>query len=363
MAGDQSPWNYERLKSLISNQIEESLTLDYKAAASLGKQNNQTTEITKDVAALANSAGGLLIYGIREKDHLPESIDPVKRQDFPKEWLEHVVQTIRPKIENLLIHPVPGPSPDSVIYVVEVPQSSTAHQSTNYRYYKRFNFESVPMQDYEIRDVMARRQHPAIDLDFHLLVESEVFDVGFAPGIEEETRESIHLCITAQNKGVRLAEFLVARVLIPIGILADHETEGREMLSVDSEEYYLCTFKNLVSDVIGSQPSGLRSLVPKYGPPRFEPVLPTLSLELDRLEMELIGFKVARKKGLSLRWETYADDAPKRAGSLGLSDIRLVGQTRDMTEDRQWGRGESSRAAELAHIATPKGPLGPLLAV
>lgn len=340
MAHEQLPWNYKRLESLIANQIEESLTLDYKAAASLGKQSKQTTEITKDVAALANSAGGVLIYGIREhqskeKAHLPETIDPVVRAHFPKEWLEHIVQNIRPKIDNLIIHPVPAPSPDGVIYVVEVPQSSTAHQSSNYRYYKRFNFESVPMQDYEIRDVMARRQHPAIDLDFHLLVESEIFDVGRVPGYEEEIRDSFRLCVGARNAGQRLAEFMVARVLIPSGILSRHETEDHEVILVDGEEHHQFTFKNLVSDVVGSQPSGLRSVVPRYGPPRFEPVLPTLSLELDQLDLEVSGFKIARKKNLALRWETYADDSPKRAGTLALEEVKVVDK-RKLEGDLPW---------------------------
>ncbi|MEM7799577.1 MAG: hypothetical protein AAF633_10335, partial [Chloroflexota bacterium] len=33
----------------------------------------------------------------------------------------------------------------------------------NKRYYKRFNFESVPMEDYEIRDVLNRDSHPRVE--------------------------------------------------------------------------------------------------------------------------------------------------------------------------------------------------------
>lgn len=88
-------WDQARLQSYIDNQLEESLTLDYKAAGSLAKQEEKRKEITKDVSAFANSAGGTIIYGIREysaedKKHLPERIDPIVRTQYSKEWLEQI---------------------------------------------------------------------------------------------------------------------------------------------------------------------------------------------------------------------------------------------------------------------------------
>ena len=138
------------LAQLIKDEIEESLTLDYKAADALGKSDAKKTEITKDVSAMANSAGGILIYGIREhrdpaRKHIPEAIDPVNRNDFPKEWLEHIINNIRPRLDGVRIVPINlNTSVSHVVYVVEIPQSDTAHQAFDYRYHKRFNFESVP---------------------------------------------------------------------------------------------------------------------------------------------------------------------------------------------------------------------------
>ena len=59
-------WTEAELQRHISDGIEEHSGLDYKASGSLGKQNDKTTEITKDVSAFANSAGGTIIYGIKE---------------------------------------------------------------------------------------------------------------------------------------------------------------------------------------------------------------------------------------------------------------------------------------------------------
>ena len=85
------------LINLINAEIEESLTLEYKAADALARSDRAKKEMTKDVAAMANSSGGRIIYGIRENRdaatrHLPESLDPCLRSSFSKEWLEQVLR-------------------------------------------------------------------------------------------------------------------------------------------------------------------------------------------------------------------------------------------------------------------------------
>ena len=155
-------WTERKIQNFIDSEIEESLTLEYKSGDALGRSDYQKQEITKDVSAMANSAGGILIFGISEfsptdKRHLPEKIVPVNRAEFSREWIEQVINSIRPRIDSILIHSVALSSGENdVVYVVEIPQSNTAHQAGNHRYYKRFNFQSVPMEDYEIRDVMFR---------------------------------------------------------------------------------------------------------------------------------------------------------------------------------------------------------------
>ena len=83
-------WTEAKLNNFIASGIEESLTLEYKSAEALDRNEYKKKEITKDVSAMANSAGGTLIYGISEsaeidKRHLPEKITPVNRSEFPRE--------------------------------------------------------------------------------------------------------------------------------------------------------------------------------------------------------------------------------------------------------------------------------------
>jgi len=105
-------WDQARIQQHINDEIQESLTLEYKAADSLGKSEGKKTEITKDVSAMANSSGGVIVYGIKEYDasdkrHLPEKIDPVEQDKYSKEWLEQIINNVRPRIDGLIVHPVP----------------------------------------------------------------------------------------------------------------------------------------------------------------------------------------------------------------------------------------------------------------
>ncbi|MFT3894072.1 MAG: ATP-binding protein [Anaerolineales bacterium] len=167
-------WNQDALEKLIKDQIQEGPNLEYKAADALGRSESKMKEITKDVSAMANSSGGILIYGIKEfaeeeRKHLPEKLDPVDQTLFSREWLEQVINNIRPKIPELNIYPINLASAiNHVVYVIEVVQSSTAHQATDYRYYKRFNFLATPMEDYEVRDVMNCQLSPDASLTFGL---------------------------------------------------------------------------------------------------------------------------------------------------------------------------------------------------
>lgn len=159
------------LSQMITNKIEENLHLDYKGAGSLAATDGKKKEIAKDISAFANSDGGYVIYGILEYSdvalrHLPEKFDPIDRTVISKEWLEQVINSnIQPKISGLTIHPIAlNSDANQVAYVVNIPKSNTAHQASDKKYYKRYNFESVAMEDYEIKDIINRLSSPDLDL-------------------------------------------------------------------------------------------------------------------------------------------------------------------------------------------------------
>ena len=63
------------LQQLVDEGLEESLTLDYKDSRALTRDGKGPDEICKDVTALANSAGGQLVYGIDKVTKKPSAVD------------------------------------------------------------------------------------------------------------------------------------------------------------------------------------------------------------------------------------------------------------------------------------------------
>ena len=164
-------WTEEDLLELIKLEVQESLQLDYKRCDALQRTDAKKNEISKDVSSFANAGGGTIVYGMQETGHIPTAIDAgFDPNEITKEWLEQVINSrIQRRINGVRVNPVSltRSSPGRVAYVVFVPQSHSApHQAWDKRFYRRFNFESVPMEEYEIRDVSNRSTSPDLSLDF-----------------------------------------------------------------------------------------------------------------------------------------------------------------------------------------------------
>jgi hypothetical protein len=172
---EPTDWQEDDLLDLIANKYEENIQLDYKRSDALQATDGKCTEISKAVSAFANSIGGTILYGMQESEdppHYAQSLSPIDPKVISKEWLEQVINSrIHPRLTGLVINPVDlkNSAPGSVAYVVVIPEGSTAHQAYDKRYYKRFNFKSVPMEDYEVRQTMNRSLRPVYKVDLHAI--------------------------------------------------------------------------------------------------------------------------------------------------------------------------------------------------
>jgi hypothetical protein len=182
------PTTLADVQKLVDAQVQESLHLDYKDSRALGR--DKASEIAKDVSAFANADGGTIIYGVVEADHVPVKIDDgVDHRKLSREWLEQIIRSnITPRIDGLQIVPIPLTT-DKSIYAVHIPKSYRGpHQEMNSkRYYKRYDFSSVPMDDYEINDIRNRRQvvPPLINIDTEIkhgaVIYLRVMNIGGLP--------------------------------------------------------------------------------------------------------------------------------------------------------------------------------------
>lgn len=95
------------LEFLIENEILESKTLDYKQEITLNT-NNDKKEFLADVSSFANTSGGDIIFGIKEKDGLPCELLglDVAKEDIDSKILQIedlIRQGIEPRIPNIEI--------------------------------------------------------------------------------------------------------------------------------------------------------------------------------------------------------------------------------------------------------------------
>ncbi len=339
------PKSLKELESLILDGVEESIQLEYKSADALQNTDHYKREIAKDVSAMANSAGGIIIYGIKEfgsseKKHLPEKITPVNRQSISKEWLDQVISNgISPKIDGLRIYPIQLQQIDEVVYVVEIPQSSTAHQNTKeYKYYKRYNFESVPMLDYEIKDIMNRLKYPVIELEFE--IEAFTYEEGkhsFISPVKQFTfgKEPIEppkkfittytLKIFPRNKGKVFANYINYYLQLPEIICDSDEIRYLRKPTDGMVEFY---GENTFRDIVGFKNAGLHS-VPEYGPSRFDPVLPGLRGRSEKIKLDA-NFKSV---DCEITWIVYADNASPQTGSVKLDNISVIKSSIDSNSE------------------------------
>ena len=328
--------NLTDIESLIANQVEENINLDYKSAKSLDASSEKKTEISKDITAFANANGGTIIYGVKEFDekekrHLPERIDPIKRKDFSKERLEQIINSIiTPRINNIEIIPVELNDTD-VLYIINIPKSDTAHQATDKRYYKRYNFEVQSMYDHEIRDVMNRNKYPKIELEF--IIEHNTYERknnSFIPQIptisgKREAEKPIidtsnRLFVYGKNTGQIMANYVNCNIEISADILDTEEyqySESYNKYGIELKKIYCDNTVREIKEVVRVMYDSYN----KYWPARYDPILPgTRSLLKEiilRDDLDLDNFNSI------MFCSIHADNAEKNTVDVHTAEIKI----------------------------------------
>lgn len=212
------------LQRLVDEALEEGLTLDYKASPALTRDGKGPDELCKDVTALANSGGGQIVYGIEEDKvtKKPSRVDEgVVDPKVTREWIEQILNSrVQPRLTGVTTARVDMGN-GQFGYVISVPQSQNGpHQAPDQKYYRRFDLQSVPMHDYEIKDIMRRSTTPDLFVTLSFL-EGNQQALRF-PGSDEESRP-FNLIAHIENRSPQPA----FHVVVDIGIDTDFKIVAR----------------------------------------------------------------------------------------------------------------------------------------
>jgi hypothetical protein len=223
------------LQKLVDDKVPESLTLEYKASNALGRENDQRTELVKDVTAFANSAGGQIIYGIaeqREAEGVSYSLDDgVDSTRISPEWIDQVIASnASPRLQGLRIVPVPLEATNRVAYVLTIPQATSfaPHQNTyDQKYYRRSEGRSTAMYDYEIRDVLRRATTPDLWIDLSF---PNGKSTTFNFPLQGSASQPIWLNATIRNRSKEPSLYTIIKIFVDLKFTALRPSPGIDEL-------------------------------------------------------------------------------------------------------------------------------------
>jgi hypothetical protein len=206
---------------------------------------------------------------------------------------------------------------NKVVYLIEIPQSTTAHQASDKKYYKRHNFNVIPMHDYEIRDVFNRVKTPKINLSFKIIRRSYKTNGKFNPLGGATTNDVVItdyiLKAYAENIGKVYAKYINCIVKIPEVIFINKFNQGDK--GIDAEFF----LDNKVRDFMGIE-GVYPNVKEKLGPSRFEPILPNTIFRINSDFPNLHEFHYDHF-AKEISWIIYADNSEPIIGKVKLGDI------------------------------------------
>ena len=144
------------VQAYVENGVSEGRTLDYKRTLPGGK-DAEKKEFLADVTALANAAGGHILYGVEEAGGVAVDVPGVEASDVDAEILRldgSIRSGVEPRIPNVALRAVELANGRHVV-VLDVPQSfarphMVTFKGTN-RFYLRHTAGKAPMTVDEIR--------------------------------------------------------------------------------------------------------------------------------------------------------------------------------------------------------------------
>jgi Putative DNA-binding domain len=148
---------------LVEQGISESVTLEFKAELPEGG-DGASVKILREIAALANTAGGDLLFGIAEEDSVASSLQGLEKgkEGLAIQRLENLCRSgLDPQLTGVQFRSVEI-SADRYVLVVRVPKSwASPHRVTaggHAHFYGRNSKESYPLGVHALRSAFGQSE-------------------------------------------------------------------------------------------------------------------------------------------------------------------------------------------------------------
>ena len=202
------------IDNLVASGQRESETLEYKDASTTLKSSDHN-ELGKDASALANTLGGLIVYGV-ETDK-KDATKPVRRVPIDPKNIAIIQQVIasavRPPLEGMRVKAIPQLGVPEC-FLVDVPVSPIRpHQAVQlHKYFRRNGPQSEPMTHDLIELHFGRRLGPIVRPTL-AFTRPQVTVKGGVLG-------DFNLSVRVQNHGGRPAKYMLVIAKFPAHALA-----------------------------------------------------------------------------------------------------------------------------------------------
>ncbi|MES2973279.1 MAG: ATP-binding protein [Pseudomonadota bacterium] len=306
------------LEKIIQNAEAESLHLEFKRAAALGRSDGQKKELVKDVTGFANANGGLLIYGIAEGKQdgvvVATAFDPVLDETLNSDWIHSVLRnSTDPPFSGFHVNEI-SIEPGKRVLAIEIDAAGTAHQNlADQRYYQRGGAATNPMVGFQIRDLLGRRQKAELKVN-----------VGFKTTWTDSERERYQLQVAIENTGNVSVEHWRLEVDLPNEAIRHQDRPERDK---HGGHHNFSDFSHGRPDadgyllrVVFADPyvDGRRHIFHPGMSVDFtvrQPHIPPFYIEVDRVSY--MGYSKSKR---SIKWRMFYPDSKPLVGQIEFED-------------------------------------------
>ena len=294
------------LLSLISNKRKESHKLEYKRAQALSSSDNNA--IVKQVTAMANAAGGTIIYGLAEDNQklYPSDLDPIDFSLIAKETIENIIiDNSEPRFTDFTITQIESKENSlQGYYVICIEQSTTAHQNTiDKKYYIRRNFKSEPMLDYEIEDIKRRNKFPKFNIEFKLAPRQSY------AGTTSYLRATMPITIT--NISEVYAKYIVMKISSSYFFEPPHKLDEIQLFNTNNNTY---------EDILKNNHKIFKDPIPILPGCSHTWELPLCNY-IQSDEFTLLKKFASKSEKQMISWRLFADNAKSEEGEFWMGDL------------------------------------------